>query len=204
MGEPVRKVEVQDADGVVWSSEVEWRPRFLGLVRKIGGWRDKKKHPEPHAADTVDAGSAGVDLAGWAFEPGRRGDTGQRPTAESSGSPGLDADTGGGGWLDGVDDGVAVVLAVVVVLAGAILAFAAFWWVVLPALLIVLDVLLVIVLLLVGTVARVLLRRPWTVTARSARGDRLSKKVVGYRNAVRARDDVVDALRNGAVRHATS
>ena len=111
------------------------------------------------------------------------------------------------GWLDSleipwsfdVDDllvGIALLVAFVV---GVLL----FWWLVLPALLLVLDGLVVGVLLVAGVLARVVLRRPWTVLVRRT-GDsdggaaEVAVQVNGWRRALRTRDAIADALTDGA------
>jgi hypothetical protein len=97
-------------------------------------------------------------------------------------------------------DGFAVVVVVLVAFLVVVAAAAAFWWVVLPLLAIVVDATIVVVLFVLGVVARVVFRRPWTVEARSSRGDRFTRKVVGWRNALRHRDEMVSALSNGSLR----
>jgi hypothetical protein len=105
-----------------------------------------------------------------------------------------------GGIPAGSDEGFAVVVAVVLALVAVIVAAAAFWWVVLPLLAVVVDAAIVVILFVAGCVARIVFRRPWTVQATSSRGDRLTRKVVGWRQALRQRDEMVSALRNGALR----
>lgn len=100
---------------------------------------------------------------------------------------------GGGGWGDLGDDifiGIAVIVAMIVV--GAL-----FWWLLLPLLLLVLDVVVVVVLVLAGVVGRVLLRRPWTVQVRGPAGVEATTGVVGWRAALRTRDEIADKLRLG-------
>jgi hypothetical protein len=189
---------VTDADDLAWTVRIQWRPRFLGLARRIGGWR-RKRHDgsDQTAADVLDLFDPYP--GGWSYEPG--------PDLSDGGGTGLFDGLGsgggsGGGWLDldDVDEVVLVVLAAVVALLAVIAAVVLFWWVLLPVLLLVLDGLLVVLLFALGTLARVFLGRPWTVLATSARGDRLSKKVVGLRNARQARDDIASEIRNGAIR----
>jgi hypothetical protein len=116
----------------------------------------------------------------------------------------------GTGWLDALDipfsldvDDLLVGLALLVAF---IVGVAVFWWVVLPALLLFLDGLVVVVLLLVGLVARVLLRRPWTVLVHRVGPPQASDggvadttvQVIGWRRALRTRDSIADALASGA------
>jgi hypothetical protein len=190
---------VTDADDLAWTVRIQWRPRFLGLARRIGGWR-RKRHGggDQMASDMLDL----LDPypPGWSYEPGP-------DLSDGGGGGGLFDGVGsgggsGGGWLDldDVDEVVVAVLAAVVALLAVIAAVVLFWWVLLPVLLLVLDGLLVVLLFALGTLARMFLRRPWTVLATSARGDRLSKKVVGLRSARQARDDIASEIRNGAIR----
>ncbi|MEU4244919.1 hypothetical protein [Actinoplanes sp. NPDC026619] len=101
---------------------------------------------------------------------------------------------GGGGWSDLGDD-IAVLIAVVI---GLIVFGFVFWWLLLPLLLLVLDVVVVIVLLIVGVVARVLFRRPWIVEATGGSpGSPVTAEVVGWRAALRTRDEMAEKLRLG-------
>ena len=118
---------------------------------------------------------------GWDYSPARHtisGDVGAG--GHGGGSVDLPAGHGGGGgggWdLGGLDEGFAVVVAVVLALVAVIVAAAAFWWVLLPLLAVVVDAAIVVILFVAGCVARVAFRRPWTVQARSSRGDRLTRK----------------------------
>ncbi len=149
-------------------------------------------------ADQFDAVSSGGDLVGWVYRPGHA--PGSSPAAD--GAPDVSGGSNGGGWLNDVDDGFGLVAAIGVVLLGVVAAFAVFWWALLPVLLVVLDFTLVILLLVLGTIARVLFRRPWTVSARSADGDLVHKRVVGWTKALRARDDLAQAIQNGVIRPA--
>ena len=78
-----------------------------------------------------------------------------------------------------------------------IAAAALFWWVLLPLLLIVIDLMVVLVLLVVTVVGRVLFRRPWTVEATAGNGQRIVAEVVGWRAALRRRDEIAELLRRG-------
>jgi hypothetical protein len=101
--------------------------------------------------------------------------------------------SGGGGGLDLGDE----IAAIVVILVAFVLGVALFWWVLLPLLLVLLDVVVVMVLLVVSIVARVLFRRPWTVEVTAPGRDRLTTRVVGWRAALRHRDEIADSLRRG-------
>ncbi len=102
--------------------------------------------------------------------------------------------SGSGGGFDWGDDllvGLAVAVAVVV-FAGF------FWWLLLPVLLLVLDLAVVLILLGAGVLTRVVLRRPWTIEARS--GDAVYETtVVGWRAALRERDATADRLQRQPV-----
>jgi hypothetical protein len=100
---------------------------------------------------------------------------------------------GGGGWGDLGDD-IAIGIAIIV---GMIVFGVLFWWLLLPLLLLVLDVVVVVVLLIVGIVSRVLFRRPWIVEATGPGGTRVGTDVVGWRAALRSRDEIADRLRLG-------
>jgi hypothetical protein len=68
--------------------------------------------------------------------------------------------------------------------------------VVVPLLLALLDLLVLLLLLVLGVAARVLLRRPWTVEART--GDEVRTwKVVGWQASGALVDDVAERLQAG-------
>lgn len=94
--------------------------------------------------------------------------------------------------LGAIDDfwvGVAVII-------GLIVFGLLFWWLLLPLLLLVLDVVAVGVLLVVGVLGRVLFRRPWKVQATGgADAAEVTAWVVGWRAALRTRDEMADRLR---------
>jgi hypothetical protein len=98
-----------------------------------------------------------------------------------------------GGGFDLGDEIAAIVLIVVVFVLGVGL----FRWVLLPLVLVLLDVVIVVILLAVSVMARVLFRRPWTVEATAPGHDRLTTSVVGWRAALRRRDEIADSLRRG-------
>jgi hypothetical protein len=100
---------------------------------------------------------------------------------------------GGGGDFDLGDGIIAGVVIVVVLVVGV----AVFWWVLIPMLLLVLDAVVVVALLIAAVIGRVVLRRPWTVEARASDGATLTEDVVGWRAALRRRDEIADRLRLG-------
>lgn len=102
--------------------------------------------------------------------------------------------------LDAVPDGGDDVLFAVAVVVAVVLAVGLFWWVLLPLLLLVVDVLVVVVLLVAGVAARVLLRRPWSVEAARQDGHVVTRSIVGWRAALRERDDLAAAIVHGQVR----
>jgi hypothetical protein len=69
--------------------------------------------------------------------------------------------------------------------------------VLLPLLLIVLDVFVVLILLVLSIVGRLLFRRPWTVEATVEGREKVTAQVVGWRAALRRRDEIADSLRHG-------
>jgi hypothetical protein len=88
------------------------------------------------------------------------------------------------------------------ILAGlAVVAFAVlFGWLLLPLLLLAVDAVVVAILLALAIPARVLLRRPWTVEAVAGSGaaeEWFATQVVGWREALRTRDEIADKLRAG-------
>jgi hypothetical protein len=99
---------------------------------------------------------------------------------------------GGGGFFADLADDLVVGIAIII---GMILFGFLFWWLLLPLLLLILDAMVVIVLLIVGLVARVLFRRPWIVEVTGP--TRVVTEVVGWREALRARDEMADKLSMG-------
>jgi hypothetical protein len=95
------------------------------------------------------------------------------------------------------DDIVAALIAIVGLIVFGLL----FWFLLLPLALLVVDIVVVLILLALAIPARILLRRPWTVEAvRRTQGEaekRVSAQVVGWRNALRTRDEIADKLRAG-------
>jgi hypothetical protein len=102
----------------------------------------------------------------------------------------------GGGGAGGFDLGDAIIVVVAVVFLAVIVAAALFWWV-LPLLLVAIDLMIVLVLLVVTVVGRVLFRRPWTVEATAGSGERVIAEVMGWRAALRRRDEMAELLRRG-------
>ena len=198
----MRALPAVDADNLDWIVAVQWRPRPLGLVRRFGGWRDKRRNPD-QGGDMV---GNGLDMVtspypNWDYSPART-QSGDALGRHSGGGVDLPSGGhgGGGGWFDDFGDDVGIIAAILLALLAVIVVAAAFWWVVLPLLAVLIDATLLVVLFLLGLVARVVFRRPWTIRAVSARGDRFTRKVVGWRNALRQRDDMVSALSNGTLR----
>jgi hypothetical protein len=99
----------------------------------------------------------------------------------------------GGGGLDLGDE----IAAIAIILVAFVLGVALFWWVLLPLLLVMLDIVIVLILLAMSIVARVLFRRPWTVEATAPGQGRITNHVVGWRAALRRRDEIADSLRHG-------
>ncbi|GAB7191077.1 hypothetical protein NUM3379_17840 [Kineococcus sp. NUM-3379] len=167
----MRSVQVRDPRGGTWTVRVRWEPRWRALSRRIGGWRRGRD-----GADAPDVGS----VAEGASHVGGSGGGGG----------------GGGGWWSNLADEAAILF---LLLIGFLLVAAVAWWVLIPLLLLLVDVVVVVVLLLAGIVARVALRRPWTVTARRdvRAGGELTVDVVGWRRAHEVRDLVAALLAEG-------
>jgi hypothetical protein len=149
-------------------------------VRRYAGRRRPSRDSGPGDPSAGDPGPWGAD---WnvASPPST--------TATSSPSPPSDGD---GGWLDGDFEGLLVVgLFVVVGLA--------VWFLAIPLVLVLVDAATLAVLVIGSILVRLLLRRPWTVEATSSTGHRLTRPVVGYRNALRIRDEAAAGLRRGAL-----
>jgi hypothetical protein len=158
---------VSAPDGVSWRVRVVWEPRWRALARRYGGWRRRRG--------------------------GRRGGDGF-DVPDTTGFGGGGGGHRGGGGFDLGDD-LVVGLAIVV---GLIVFGLLFWWLLLPLLLLVVDMVVVVVLVVAGVVGRVLLRRPWTIRAVAGPGTGpVTIRVVGWRAARRARDELADRLRAG-------
>jgi hypothetical protein len=160
-------------DDTSWTVRVVWEPRWRALARRFGGWRRKRKNR--------DRGGGSGDVVNSALQIGDAATSGRG---------------GGGGGADGFDLGDAIIVIVIAFLA-FIAAAALFWWVLLPLLLIVIDLVIVLVLLVVTVAGRVLFRRPWTVEATAGNGERVIAEVVGWRAALRRRDEIAELLRRG-------
>jgi len=131
-------------------------------------------------------------FGGWrAKRTGRSGDA-----VEGALQAGGDIPTTGGGGGGGLDLGDEIA-AILIILVAFVVGVALFWWVLLPLLLVLLDIVIVLILMAVSMVARVLFRRPWTVEATAPGQDRLTTSVVGWRAALRRRDEIADSLRRG-------
>jgi hypothetical protein len=93
-------------------------------------------------------------------------------------------------WWDFIDipvdfDGIVVVLAIVALVL-------LLWFAVIPLLLIVVDVLVVVVVFLAGLLARLFLRRPWTIVATRIDGVEITRQAIGWR----ASRDAITTLRH--------
>jgi len=99
------------------------------------------------------------------------------------------------GSLDISEPGGLVAL-MFIAIGGTILA-SLVWWIVLPLLLMIVDLAVVIVLLVAAIGARVMFRRPWTVEATASDGRAFTAHVVGWRAALRRRDEIADRLSRG-------
>src|SRR5690349_15369724 len=62
----MRTVAVTAPDGTEWAVRVAWEPRWPLLVRRFGGWRDKRRAKKRGSGvdvgDGVDAVGAGLNL----------------------------------------------------------------------------------------------------------------------------------------------
>ncbi|MFF5290490.1 hypothetical protein [Paractinoplanes globisporus] len=164
----MRTVAVTDLEGAEWRVRVVWAPRWRALARRFGGWRAKRTGKAAEAAgESVNFGAK---------------------VAESGGGG------GGGGGGHSLGDEIAVIALIFIAFVAAV---ALFWWVLLPLLLLVLDLAIVLILLAASIVARVLFRRPWTVEATTPGRERVIHQVVGWRAALRRRDEMADSLRRG-------
>jgi hypothetical protein len=93
--------------------------------------------------------------------------------------------------------GVVFLAVALVVIAVALVAFGVV--VLVPLLLAVLDLLLLGIVAALGLVGRLVLRRPWTIEARSDDGTVLTWNVVGWRASRERRDEVAALLASGVV-----
>jgi len=82
-------------------------------------------------------------------------------------------------------------------LVGIVCVVLLLWFVVVPLLLVLFDVVVVVVLLALGTVARVLLRRPWRIEANARDGRRVERLVVGWRASSDAVAELAEDVRSG-------
>ncbi|MBV9096885.1 MAG: hypothetical protein JO079_02405 [Frankiaceae bacterium] len=144
-------------------------PRWRAYVRRFGPWRARGG---PGSTTQVGDWAAEFPTADWS-------DSGSGPLDFSS--------------VDFFDDLIGAVVAIVLFVA----AVAVFWWLVLPLFLLILDFVVVMVLAGLGLLARVLLRRPWTVEAVSDSGRRYTRPVVGWHNATREVAAISAEIRGG-------
>ena len=171
----MKRVTVTAPDDTRWTVRVVWEPRWRAMARRFGGWRRSRKGKSDGAA---------ADLIDGALQAG------STPRGRSS---------GGSGDSDGFDLGDAMIVIVVICIV-FIAAAVMFWWVLLPLLLLVADALIVLVLLAAALTGRIFFRRPCTVEATANSGATLTADVVGWRAALRRRDEVAESLRLGAPR----
>ncbi|WP_433361725.1 hypothetical protein ACQPZX_29030 [Actinoplanes sp. CA-142083] len=164
----MRTVGVTSPTGTAWSVRVVWAPRWRILARRFGGWRSKRTETPGDVVDGTMQVASNVPPSGGGG--------------------------GGGGGFFSLDNELAVIA---FILIGFVLAAVLFWWVLLPLLLLVLDGMIVLLLLAVSVVARVLFRRPWTVEATAPGETLIAQEVVGWRAALRRRDEIADALARG-------
>jgi hypothetical protein len=160
-----------------------WEPRWRVLARRFGGWRDKRRKNDIDVIDGVDA----LGQIGSSVRPSGRGRGGNKD--DNSGGSGGSISSSGGGSGSGFDLGDALWV-IGLILIVFVLAAVFFWWILLPLLLLVIDLLAVVLLLIVATVGRVFFRRPWTIEARSDSGRIVREEVIGWRAALRRRDEI--------------
>lgn len=89
-----------------------------------------------------------------------------------------------------IQDGAVLLRWVVIAVVATVLLF-------MTTFLLVVELAILALLVLAAIGSRVLLKRPWTVEAVSAAGDRLTWNVVGWRASVARRDAVVEMIRAG-------
>ena len=94
------------------------------------------------------------------------------------------------GWLELFGEHLAVLAAAIAI--GLVLVFF-----VVPLLVALVDVLILLLLALLGLLARIALRRPWIVEARSADGTELRWRVVGWGASGEHCDEVALLLQSG-------
>lgn len=86
-------------------------------------------------------------------------------------------------------------LAIALVVGAVLLVVLVFTTVVLPVIVLVIEVVGLLVLLVAGLFGRVVLRRPWTVRARTADGREERLTARGFRRSGELRDAVAESLR---------
>lgn len=102
-------------------------------------------------------------------------------------------DQGSSSWMPDSGDDLLIGIAIVI----GLIVFGLFaWFLLIPLVLVIVDLIFVIIAVALGLFAKVLLRRPWLVTA-----DRLNEHyewhIVGWRKAGRARDVIAQQLATG-------
>ena len=102
-------------------------------------------------------------------------------------------DTPGDIGLDGADDIFGVIVLIFVALVAVVLLFT----VVLPLVVMGVELIALLLVFFWGIAARVVLRRPWTIRARSRDGRELAWKARGFRRSGRVRDAAAEALARG-------
>ena len=114
--------------------------------------------------------------------------------------PHVDGTTGNGGssfsWFD-VGDELGAILAVIGLLVLAVLAIVT----VLPLVILLAELVVALLILVPLLFARVVLRRPWTIAARThgPPPQRAERRAVGWRASGRAKEELAQAVRNGTV-----
>lgn len=108
-----------------------------------------------------------------------------------------DRDGDGSGWLDlgdlfSVDDAGGLLVAI-----GLAIFVVALFLVVWPVVAIAIELVLVALGILVAAAGRILLRRPWTVSAVTAGGRRWRWQVVGWGESGRLVEEIAEAIRLG-------
>jgi hypothetical protein len=102
-----------------------------------------------------------------------------------------------GSWLDLLNFADGDVPGAIAVVALAVIALVLFVLFGLPLLLAAVDLVVVVLATLIGIVGRVVFRRPWTVEAVSAGGERHEVEVVGWRRAGEAVECLGQEIRHG-------
>jgi len=64
----MRTVAVTAPDGTEWAVRVAWEPRWPLLVRRFGGWRDRRREKKRGSGGDIDLGEAATGAANVGFE----------------------------------------------------------------------------------------------------------------------------------------